>query len=76
MGERGKEGVKLCLGKADDVGGGFFSELFEVELGGGAKCLLSGLGSRWGRGTDHVGVGVDRGRFEGVWVDESDTGAG
>jgi len=47
LGERGKEVVELCLGKADDVGGGFFSELFKVELGGGAKCLLSGLGSRW-----------------------------
>jgi len=45
--EWGEEGVKLCLGKADDVGGGFFSELFEVELGGGTKCLLSGLRSRW-----------------------------
>jgi len=48
LGEQGKEGVKFFLGKADDVGGGgFFSELFEVELGSGAKCLLSGLGSRW-----------------------------
>ena len=47
MGEQGKEGIKFGLGKVDDVGGGFFSELFEVELSGGAKCLLSGLGSRW-----------------------------
>jgi len=45
--ERGEEGVEFFLGEADDVGGGFFSELFKVELGGGAKCLLSGLGSRW-----------------------------
>jgi len=45
--EWGKEGVKLCLGEADDVGSGFFSELFKVKLGGGAKCFLSGLGSRW-----------------------------
>jgi len=45
--ERGEEVVELCLGETDDVGGGFFSELFKVELGGGAKCLLSGLGSRW-----------------------------
>jgi len=47
LGEWGKEGVELCLGEADDVGGGFFSKLLKVELGGGAKCLLSGLGSRW-----------------------------
>jgi len=47
LGERGKEGVELCLGEADDVGGSFFSELLKVELGGGVKCLLSGLGSRW-----------------------------
>jgi len=47
LGEWGKEGVEFCLGKTDDVGGGFFSELFKVELSSGAKCLLSGLGSRW-----------------------------
>jgi len=45
--EWGKEGVEFCLGEADDVGSGFFSELFKVKLSGGAKCLLSGLGSRW-----------------------------
>jgi len=45
--EWGKEGVELSLGEVDDVGGGFFSELFKIELGGGAKCLLSGLRSRW-----------------------------
>ena len=45
--EWGKEGVKLFLGEADDVGSGFFSELLKIELGGGVKCLLSGLGSRW-----------------------------
>jgi len=47
LGEWGKEGVEFGLGKADDVGGGFFSELFKVKLGGGAKCFRSGLGSRW-----------------------------
>jgi len=73
--ERGKEGVELCLGEADNVGGGFFSELFEVELGGGAKCLLSGLGSRWGRRADHVGVGINGGGFEGVWVNKGNAGA-
>ena len=45
--EWGKEGVEFGLGKVDDVGGGFFSELFKIELSSGAKCLLSGLGSRW-----------------------------
>jgi len=47
LGERGKEGVEFSLGKADNVGSSFFSELFKVELGGGAKCFCSGLGSRW-----------------------------
>ena len=45
--EWGEEGIELCLGETDDVGGGFFSELFKIELGGGAKCFLSGLRSRW-----------------------------
>jgi len=72
LGEWGKEGVKFCLGETDDVGGGFFSKLFEVELGGGAKCLLSGLGSRWSWRADHVGVDINGGGFEGVWVDEGD----
>jgi len=45
--EWGKEGVEFGLGEADDVGSGFFSELFKIELGGGMKCFLSGLGSRW-----------------------------
>ena len=45
--EWGKEGVELFLGEADDVGGSFFSELLKIELGSGAKCFLSGLGSRW-----------------------------
>jgi len=45
--EWGKEGVELGLGKADDMGSSFFSELFKIKLSSGAKCLLSGLGSRW-----------------------------
>ena len=45
--EWGKEGVEFFLGKADNMGSGFFSELFEIELSGSAKCFLSGLGSRW-----------------------------
>ena len=57
--ERGKETVKFCLGKADDVGGGLFTELFKIELGRGTKGFESGLWSRRGRGSDNVGVGVD-----------------
>jgi len=45
--EQGKEGVELCLGETDNVGGSFFSELSEIKLSGGAKHFLSGLGSRW-----------------------------
>jgi len=45
--EWGKEGVKLCLSKTDNVGGSFFSKLFKVELGSDTKCFRSGLGSRW-----------------------------
>jgi len=45
--ERGEKGVELCLSKADNMGSGFFSELFKIKLSSGAKCLLSGLGSRW-----------------------------
>jgi len=45
--EWGEEGVKLCLGETNDVGGGFFSELFKVKLSGSAKCFRSGLRSRW-----------------------------
>ena len=47
LGEWGKEGVKLSLGEADNIGGGFFSKEFKVKLGSGAKCFRSGLGSRW-----------------------------
>jgi len=47
LGERGKEGVEFFLGEADNMGGGFFSELSKIKLGSGAKCFLSGLGSRW-----------------------------
>jgi len=47
LGEWGKERVKLGLSKTDDMGSGFFSELFKVELGGGVKCFRSGLRSRW-----------------------------
>jgi len=73
--ERGKEGVKLCLGETDNVGGGFFSELFKVELGGGAKCFKGGCGSGWGQGADNIGVGINGGGLEGVWVDEGNASA-
>jgi len=69
LGERGKECVKLFLGEADDVVGGFFSELFKIELGGGAKCFERGCGSERGWGTDNIGVGVNGGGLKGVRVD-------
>jgi len=72
--ERGKEGVELCLGKTDDVGGGFFSELFKIELGGGTKCFEGGCGSGWGRGADNIGVGINGGGLKGVRVDEGNAG--
>jgi len=74
--KRGKEGVELCLGEADDVGGGVFSKLLEVELGSGAKGFEGGCGSKRGWGTDDVGVGIDGGGLEGVGVNEGDAGAG
>jgi len=72
--ERGKEGVELLLGEADDVSGSFFSKLFKVELGGGAECFCSGLRSRWGWQADHIRVDVNRGGLEGVGVDKGDAG--
>ena len=76
LGEWGKEGVELFLGKADDVGSGVLSELFKVELGSGAKSFEGGGGSRRGWGSDDVRVGIDGGGLEGVRVDEGNTGAG
>jgi len=76
LGERGKEGVKFFLGEADDVVSSFFTQLFEVELGGGAKCFEGGRGSKRGWGADDVWVGIDRSGLKGVGVDEGDTGAG
>ena len=75
MGEWGKEGVKLCLSKMNDGGSSFFSELCEVELGNGAEGFDGGCGSKWGWGADHVGVGIDGGRLEGVQVNEGDASA-
>jgi len=76
LGEWGKEVVELCLGKVDDVGGGFFSELLKVELGGGTKSLEGGCGSKRGWGADDVWVGIDGGGLKGVGVDEGNAGAG
>jgi len=76
LGEWGKEVVELFLGEADDVGGGVFTELFEVELGSGAKSFEGGCGSKRGWGADNVWVGIDGGGLEGVGVDEGDAGAG
>jgi len=76
LGEWGKEGVKLFLGEADNVGGGFFSKFFKVELGSGTESLEGGCGSKRGWGADEVGVGINGGGLEGVGVDEGDAGAG
>jgi len=76
LGERGKEGVKLCLGEADDVGGGVFSELLKVELSNGAKGFEGGCRSKRGWGADNVWVGINGGGLEGVGVDEGNAGAG
>ena len=72
--ERGKEAVEFGLGKADDVSGGLFTKLFEVELGHGAKGFEGGFRGRRGRGSDDVGVGVDGAGLEGVGVNEEDVG--
>jgi len=72
----GEEDVKLFLGKTDDVGGGFFSKLLEVELGNGAEGFKSRCGRGWRRGANDVGVRIDGGGLKGVWVDEGNTGAG
>jgi len=76
LGERGKEGVEFCLGEADDMSGSFFSEFFKVELSSGAESLEGRCGSKRGWGADDVGVGINGGGLEGVWVDEGDAGAG
>jgi len=76
LGEWGKEGVELGLSKTDDGGGGFFSKLLEVEFGSGAEGFESRCGRGWRRGANDVGVRIDGGRLEGVWVDEGDAGAG
>jgi len=75
LGEWGKEGVELGLSKTDDGGGGFFSKLLEVELSSGAEGFESRCGCGWRRGANEVGVRIDGGRFEGVWVNEGDAGA-
>jgi len=74
--EWGEEVVEFCLGKTDDVGGGFFSEFFEIELGSGAESFEGGCGSRRGWGADDIGVGINGGGLEGVRVDKGDAGAG
>ena len=76
LGEWGKEGVELGLRKTDDGGGGFFSKLLEVKFGSGAEGFDSRCGRGWRRGANDVGVRIDRGRFEGVGVDEGNAGAG
>jgi len=75
LGKWGKEGIKLCLGKTDDVGSGFFSELLKVELSGSVKGFNGGRRSGRGQGVDDVGVGIDGSGLKSVWVDESDASA-
>ena len=65
-----EKAVEFSLGKADDVGGCVFTELFKVELSYGAKSFEGRLRSRWGWGLDDVGVGVDGVGLKGVWVNE------
>jgi len=76
LGERGKEGVEFFLGEADDVSSGVLSELFKVELGSGAKSFEGRCGSKRGRGSDDVWVGIDGGGLKGIGVDEGNAGAG
>ena len=74
LSERGEEAVEFCLGEADDVGGSLLTELFKVKLGRGAKGFEGGLRGGRGRGSDDVGVGIDRAGLEGVGVNEEDVG--
>jgi len=76
LGEWGKEGVELFLGETDDVSSGVLTELFEIELGSGAKSFEGGCGSKRGWGSDDVWVGIDGGGLKSVRVDEGDAGAG
>ena len=76
LSKRGKKAVEFGLGKADDVGGGLFTELFKIELSRGAKSFEGGLRGRRGWGSDNVGVGVDGAGLKGVGVDEEDVGVG
>ena len=76
LSEWGEETVEFGLGEVDDVGGSLFTKLFEIKLSRGAKGFEGGLRGRQGRGSDDVGVGVDRAGLEGVWVDEEDIWVG
>jgi len=76
LGEWGKEGVKLGLSKMDDMGSGFFSKLFKVELGSSMKGFDSGCRSEQGWGADDVGIGIDGGGLKGVRVNKGNAGVG
>ena len=41
-----KKDVKFFLGKADNVGSGFFTKLFEIKIGHGTKGFKGGLQGR------------------------------
>ena len=74
LSEWGEEAVEFSLGKADNMGGGLFAELFKIKLGHGAKGFKGGLRGRRGWGSDDVGVGVNGVGLEGVGVNEEDVG--
>ena len=64
--KQGEEDIEFFLGDVDDVGGGFFTKLFKIELSHSAKGFEGGLQSRWGQGSDNVGTGVNRVGLKGV----------
>ena len=68
--ERRKEDVKFFLGNVDNVGGSFFTKLFKIKLGHGAKGFEGRLWGRWGWGLDNIGTGVDGAGLKGVQVNK------
>jgi len=74
LGEWGKKGVKLGLSQMDDMGSGFFSKLFKVELGSSTEGFEGRCRSERGRRVDNIGVGVNGGGLKGVQVDEGNAG--
>ena len=71
-----EEAIEFGLGEVDDVGSCVFTKLFKVELSHSAKGFEGGLRSRWGWGSDDIGIGVDGVGLKGVWVNEGDVRIG